>query len=114
MGAMSREKGARGEREVAGMFRDAGFAVVRTPNSGGLHVPGDLVGLDGISVEVKRSERWDVPGWLRQTHEQAGDGELPVLIFRRNRTEINDPAGLWHVAIPLGAFLSMLAETLEP
>lgn len=110
MGLASRSKGQRGEREVAAIFRDAGFTdCYRTPNSGGLMIPGDLMGLEGIHIEAKRAERWDVPGWLKQAHAEAPNDALPVLAFRRN-AKINDPCGLWHVALPLGAFVQLLSE----
>ena len=49
MGKPSRDKGARGEREVAAIFRAAGFDCNRVPNSGGLRLKGDLY---GASVRV--------------------------------------------------------------
>lgn len=106
MARASRDKGARGEREVAHVWTDAGFPCHRTPNSGGLIIPGDIVGLDALHMEVKRQERWDVPAWLRQAHAEAPDDTLPVVCFRRN-ARVNDPCGLWHVALPLGAFVGL-------
>jgi len=55
MGAKSTRKGANGEREVMAILRDHGFSVER----GGTQSYGqrpDLYGLDGVHLEIKRSE----------------------------------------------------------
>lgn len=107
MSRASREKGARGEREVASVFRDAGLPdVVRTPNSGGLHIPGDLVGVDGLHVEVKRAERLDIPAWLQQARADCPEGSTPVLAFRRSREE-------WQAVVPLGWLAELISQTQE-
>jgi hypothetical protein len=80
---MSRDKGARFEREVARAFSAAGFDVNRTPNSGGLRLKGDLYGDVPAYVECKHTERWDVPAWIRQMEQECGD-EMPMLVMRRN------------------------------
>lgn len=95
-------KGARGEREVAELFRLAGFKCDRTPNSGGLMIAGDLVGDVPVHVEVKRAERLKLPEWLAQAREEAPAGVTPVVAFRRN----NEP---WHAVVPLEAFVTLLS-----
>jgi hypothetical protein len=103
---MSRDKGARGEREVAAIFRAAGLDVDRVPNSGGLRIKGDLYGPGsaGLHVESKLAETWKLPEWLRQTEGEAGEGEIPVLAFRRN-------LGRWWGALPLETLTQLLAES---
>lgn len=103
MGKASRTKGARGEREVAAIFKAAGFDCHRTPNSGGLMFPGDLIGLEGVHVEVKRAERLCIPQWLKQARDEAPAGTLPALCFRQSHSE-------WHVVVPLKAFVRMAAH----
>lgn len=107
MAKASRDKGARGEREVAAIFRDAGFAgCERTPNSGGLHIPGDLVGLEGIHVESKRygsRVRWDE--WWPQAVTEAPTGTLPLLAMRADKGE-------WVGAAPLTELVALLAKAL--
>lgn len=93
-GRASRRKGSRAELEVASILATHGIHVRRTPNSGGLAWRGDLQGLDGYTIEVKRCERLDVPGWLRQAYAAARGGEVPVVVFRRS----GEP---WHVIEPL-------------
>ena len=94
-------KGWAGEHEIEGIFREYGLDVDRVPNSGGLKWKGDLTGLDGFSVEVKRQERVRVVEWLEQAREQAEPDETPLLIFRPNRKP-------WTVAIDLHDFLDLL------
>lgn len=112
MGKPSRDKGARGEREVATLFRAHGFPVNRTPNSGGLAILGDLTGAVGLHVEVKRAETLRVPDWIRQAHEEAGDGETPVVVFRTNGGPGAEVLGSWHAILPLDALLELL-QTVE-
>ena len=117
-GRSSRDKGARGELEVAAVLRAAVVAewerqglpggspeIARTPNSGGLFLPGDVggAGLNGVHVEAKRCERLDVPGWLAQTYRDCPAGSLPVLAMRRNkqRGAAAHPLGAWHALVPL-------------
>ena len=102
MSRSEREKGANGEREVAALFRAAGFDCNRTPNSGGLRITGDLYGDIPAHIEVKRQEVLRLPLWLRQARDEAPEGVLPVVAFRQNRGE-------WYAALPLTALIDLLA-----
>jgi HNH endonuclease len=87
----ARRKGAAFERETAAMFAAAGFpGLLRTPNSGGLKWKGDLCLLDGSAygfrIECKSHEAVRVWEWLEQAGSVAASHEIPLLIFRRNRT----------------------------
>ncbi len=93
MAKASRDKGSRGEREVAAIFRDAGFDADRVPNSGGLRIKGDLYGNLPAHIEVKRCERLKLPEWLRQAEDEC-DGRVPVVAFRQN-------GGKWFACLPL-------------
>jgi hypothetical protein len=108
MPASSREKGVKGEREVARIWQAAGFDVRSLENQGDhLVVPG--VGLDRwtnqsvtLHLEVKRQERVQLPIWLRQAAAEAPQGTLPVVCFRQNRTD-------WYAALPLAALVELVA-----
>jgi hypothetical protein len=102
VGRASREKGGRGELEVAAAFRLAGFDCDRSPNSGGLRLKGDLYGDIPVHLEVKRAERLKIPEWLAQAREDAPAGVTPVVAFRRNR----EP---WYAVLPLDALVALLA-----
>lgn len=118
----SRDKGSRGEHEVAELLADWWHAAeintrfVRTPQSGGWHASaefdaaGDLMVTPGSrfpwSVEVKRRESWSparfVNGhaspvwswWLQAIRDAKKIGRQPMLWTRRSH-------GNWIVLIPL-------------
>lgn len=102
MGLMSRNKGKRGEREVAHLLQTVADRVAhnrrRKPlaiqrntlqsDAGGF----DLSGVPGVAIEVKHCETLALDAWWEQTVEQASgesavDGvqRVPVLIYRQNR-----------------------------
>ena len=86
MSAMQRSKGQSGEREIAGIVRDAtGWNVRRRVRQH--DGDSDLEGVPGWSVEVKRhraATRGDIARWWQQAVAQAGD-LLPVLFYRVDR-----------------------------
>ena len=94
MGARSRNKGARGERELAGLLADRlGVEVLRnlSQTRDGGH---DLDGLP-FALEVKRCEKLAIQTWWDQAVEQAkAVGKPPALAYRQNRRP-------WRFVIPL-------------
>lgn len=103
MPSATRDKGARGEREVADLLRSYGLDAWRTPNSGGLRTKGDLEGVPGYHFEVKRQEVLRLPLWTRQAQGDA-DGAIPVVAYRQNRGE-------WFACLPLGELAHLIANT---
>ena len=95
-----RDKGARGEREVAAVLRAHNLPAVRTPNSGGLQVRGDLTGVPGYHFEVKRQETARVSLWTRQAHAECGDA-VPVVVWRQNASQ-------WFAILPLQDLAKLL------
>jgi len=109
MSRAEREKGARGEREVAAVLRAHNLPAVRTSNSGGLHVRGDLTGVPGYHFEVKRQETLRIQQWVRQAWDDCPpDGTVPVVVFRTNRVPLDNPLGLWHAVISLSELAKLL------
>lgn len=102
----SRQKGTGGERELAAAYREAGFDCARTPNSGGLHIKGDVVGVPGLHVEAKRTERLRLFEALKQAEREAPADAIPALHFRRNRDG-------WYVALRFEDFLEVYGEYLR-
>ena len=80
---MSREKGKRGERQVAALFREYGFDAKRGQQYHGGPDSPDVVGVPGLHIEVKRTERLNLYDALAQAKRDAGE-ELPVVIHRKN------------------------------
>ena len=83
MGALSRNKGRRGEQEVARLIREHLDIDVHRNWAGQAAQGGaDIIGVDGWSIEVKRAKAYSCQ-WWQQTHKQAGDADaMPVLIYR--------------------------------
>lgn len=86
MSKSSKRKGSDAEREVANILSGYGFNARRTPRSGAWEIPGDVFGVPGWAIEVKRRERLDLWASLDQATMQARGGNQPLLIFRRNRS----------------------------
>jgi len=100
MGKASRDKGKRGERELAGVLRDYGYDCRRGQQFCGANGDADVVGLPGIHIECKRVERLDLYGAVGQAVRDAKEEELPVVMHRKNNCE-------WLVTMPLEEWISV-------
>ena len=107
MSRSQREKGKRGERAVANIYRDAGLDVRRAGNAAGL---ADLHGLKrfGVHPEVKSCATVDLPAWMRQAEAEAPDTQIPAVHWRRCRTGASTG---WYVNVPLRDFIDLLKRT---
>ncbi|QNM06591.1 hypothetical protein H9Q78_05515 [Qiania dongpingensis] len=90
MGKAEREKGKRGERELAGILRDYGYPCRRGQQFSGANGDADVVGLPGIHIECKRVERLDLQGAVDQAVRDSDaeslpfDYDLPTVFHRKN------------------------------
>ena len=100
MAINSRRKGADGEREIAHILQEKGFEARRGQQFCGKNGDADVVGLDGIHMEIKRVENLNIYNAMAQSKSDARDGEIPVVIHRRNRDE-------WKVTMRLDDFIEM-------
>ena len=86
-GKRSRDRGKRGELELANLIRDNwGYDVHRGKVFCG---ESDMVGLTGIHPEIKRVEKLNIHKAMEQAigeAEKRQDG-LPTVFFRRDRGE---------------------------
>jgi hypothetical protein len=101
-GSSSREKGARGEREVVTLLNGSPmsdflpFLQAERNLSQSRRGGADIINLPGLCIEVKRCERLRPMTWWRQACRQArilGGDRVPVLFYRCSR----DP---WLVCTP--------------
>lgn len=83
----SREKGKRGEREVAKLLRDYGYDCRRGQQYCGANGDADVVGLPGIHIEVKRKEKLNIYDAIGQAKRDAKPEEIPVVFHRKNNCE---------------------------
>ena len=81
----SRQKGKRGELELAAVLRAHGYSARRGQQYAGANGDADVVGLPGVHIECKRVERLNLDAAMAQAVRDARDGELPVVAHRRSR-----------------------------
>ena len=89
VGVNSRNKGKRGELEMAAFLRERGFDDARRGQQfkGGAGSP-DVCGIPGLHLECKRVEALQLYPALAQACRDAGDdGAIPVVLHRRSREE---------------------------
>ena len=109
-GRHSRNKGKRGEREVAKIFQKAGFHARRSVQYNGR--PGtaaDVVGIPGLHIEVKLVEKESIRAWYRQAQRDAHaspENEMPVIVHRKSR----EP---WLVTMSLEDFIKIIKQEGE-
>jgi Holliday junction resolvase len=83
----SRNKGKRGELEVAHLLQKYGYETRRGQQFSGANGDADVVGLPGIHIEVKRVEKLNIDDALQQSIRDAKEAEVPIVMHRKNRTE---------------------------
>lgn len=101
---MSRNKGRLGEQQVVLLAKEAGFPQAarnwHEASTGG-QINGDILGIADYYVEVRRRERQDFPGWIREVKQAAGNRPW-TLVTRRNNED-------WLATLPLVDQLNLLA-----
>jgi hypothetical protein len=104
----SRAKGKRGEREAASFLTGEGFPARRGCQFAGSPDSPDILcpALSRIHVEVKRTQRTDLYGWLAQAKSDAGR-KLPVVLHRKNDAQ-------WVAILDARDFLALVRETDLP
>lgn len=103
MGKASRDKGKRGERELANKLKEYGYDCHRGQQFCGADGSADVVGLPGIHIECKRVEKLNLYDAIAQSISDARPGEMPTVFHRRNNAE-------WLVTIPLEQFMEIYKE----
>lgn len=96
----SRQKGAAGERELANVLKEYGYDTRRGQQYSGINGDADVVGIPGLHIECKRVEKLNLDAALEQSKRDAREGEMPVVIHRKNRQE-------WKVTLSLKDFIEL-------
>lgn len=100
MGKMSKEKGKRGERDVAKILCENGIEARRgVQYKGGTDSP-DVIGMKGVHIEVKYTESFRLWDAMEQSQKDSGEGEIPVVIHKKNRKP-------WVVVLGLEDFIKL-------
>ena len=105
MSKSQREKGKRGEREIAALFRSHGFNARRGRQyKGGPDSPDVVHDIPGLHVEVKFREHVSVFAALEEASRDAGhEGDAPVVFMRKLRKP-------WIVVMDAEDFLEIMEE----
>lgn len=88
MAINSRNKGKRGERHVANILKEHGYDAKRGVQYQGSPDSPDVVGLPGVHIEVKFTEHLNIWNALAQSERDAGEDEVPIVVFKRNRSKV--------------------------
>lgn len=99
----SRNKGAAGERELAGKLRDYGYNARRGQQYCGANGDADVVGLPGIHIECKRVERLNIDEAMWQARRDAKGNEIPAVFHRKNGQS-------WNVTMKLDDWMELYSE----
>lgn len=99
----SREKGKRGELELASKLRAYGYETRRGQQYSGANGDADVVGLPGIHIECKRVEQLNLYKAMAQSKADARDGEMPTVFHRKNGEK-------WLVTMELDDWMRMYKE----
>ena len=103
----SKQKGARGEREVVSILKHEGYQdVKRGQQYCGLQGNADVVGMRGLYIEVKRRLIKSISDWLHKAMCESlkkGEGEYPI-VFHRGDSED------WMVTMYLEHFIPIYRE----
>ena len=104
-GRMARNKGAAGERELAGILTDElGFEVKR--KLGQARDGGDDIQVEHYRLEVKRREALRLDDWCQQIEKVCDPREVPIVAYRRN----GQP---WRAVVPMAWLIKQIREDLE-
>jgi Holliday junction resolvase len=83
----SRQKGKRGELELAHFLEQWGYEMRRGQQYSGSNGDADVVGIDGLHIECKRTNNLRLYDAMEQSKNDARLGEIPVVMHRRDRGE---------------------------
>lgn len=97
----SRQKGARGERELAARLRELGISEARRGQQySGANGDADVVGMDGVHIECKRVEALNIEKALQQAERDSREHEIATVMHRRNGEG-------WKVTLRLEEFICL-------
>lgn len=99
----SKEKGKRGERELAAVLREYGFDCRRGQQYCGANGDADVIGLPGIHIECKRVERLNLTDAMLQAEHNADKSDMPAVFHRKNNED-------WLVTMQLTDWMRLYAE----
>ena len=106
MAKNSKRKGKTGELELAKKLREFGYDTRRSVQYNGKEEEGqaDLLGLPGVHIECKRTEKLSLYDAVNQAkRDSEGSGDIPAVFHRKNHCD-------WVVILPLEDFMKLYTE----
>lgn len=104
IGKSSKARGKRAELDLVHKLHEFGFTEARrTAQYCGKAGTSDVVGIPGVHCECKAVQRlniWEALSQSRRDSEADGNGDIPAVFFKRNRSG-------WYVAVPLKDFVEL-------
>jgi len=98
----SKQKGSRGERELAKKLKEHGYDCRRSVQYCGANGDADVIGLDGIHIECKRVERLNIQDAMAQAISDCKE-DMPAVMHRKNNSE-------WLVTMKLSDWIELYKE----
>lgn len=102
----SKQKGARGERELSSKLKEHGYQTRRGQQYCGANGDADVVGLPGIHIECKRVERLNIYDAISQAKVDKKENELGAVFHRKDRSE-------WLVTMTLDEWIKLYKGELN-
>lgn len=99
----SRQKGKRGELELAKKLRQYGYSCRRGQQYSGSNGDADVIGLPGIHIECKRVEKLNLQDAMDQAKRDKRNEEILAVFHRKNNCE-------WLVTLTLDDFIKIYRE----
>ncbi len=99
-GRKPKSRGNRAELEIVNILKAHGYPAYRNFASGG-YGGSDVIGIPGVSIEVKMVEKLNIWAAIAQCKDAASPSDIPCVAFRRNNHE-------WMAAIPFEDFLGLV------
>lgn len=100
----SKQKGARGERELSSKFKEHGFDTRRGQQYCGANGDADVVGLPNIHIECKRVQALNIYNAISQAKADAKETEFPAVFHRKDRCN-------WLVTMELEDWMKIYKES---
>lgn len=100
MSVNSRQKGKRGELEIAHIMQSYGYDARRSQQFAGINGDADVVGVPHLHLEIKRVQALNLDKAMEQSIRDAKTGEIPVVMHRKDRQP-------WRVTLGLEDFMKI-------
>ena len=102
----SKQKGKRGELELAHYLAQWGYDTRRGQQYCGANGDADVIGIPGLHIECKRTNSLRIHEALSQSKRDALPFEVPTVMHRRDNDE-------WLVTLPLKYFIEYFKSATE-